>query len=199
MAEENTKRYMELQMEELKAEYAVAPQKEKTSKKKISVQDQKNIELAKLYEDAAEYEKDLEGFEAELEIIKANELDDIAAALDKERPDEERNYTQELKVVLEAGWKNKVENLQTHPQEQLALIQDSDFCDVVEKFNNAFADYDGDFEDEVKDVLVKRWEILIAIKKEHIKEEETELKIAGLKPSFVKRIYKQVQSMNLQA
>ena len=47
----------------------------------------------------------------------------------------------------------------------------------------------------VREVLVKRWEMLIAIKKEHIEQEIEEIYIAGLKPSFVKRIYKQVHGI----
>ena len=41
-----------------------------------------------MYEDAAEYEEDLKGFEEELEIVNANELKDIAAALIQKFPNE---------------------------------------------------------------------------------------------------------------
>ncbi|MEA1879922.1 MAG: hypothetical protein U9N11_04705, partial [Campylobacterota bacterium] len=77
MAKEETKRYLELQMEELKAEHVTevdkAPKKTKDNK-------DKNAHIAKLYEDAAEYEADLKGFEEELEIVNANSLKDIAQA-----------------------------------------------------------------------------------------------------------------------
>ncbi len=195
MAGEETKRYMELQMEELKAAYAVDPKEASSSKKKNNANDAKNIELAKLYEDAAEYERELESFEAELEVINENDLKDIAEVLSQKLPDEERDYAQELKNVLIAGWTHLVEVEQTHPVEQLELIKAVEFCDVAEKLNVAYPDYKGDFSAEIRDVLVKRWETLIAIKKEHIEEEIAEIYIAGLKPSFVKRIYKQVHGI----
>ena len=67
--------------------------------------------------------------------------------------------------------------------------------DVVEKLSSAFPDYEGDFAKEVKAAFTDRLKTLIAIKKDHIKEEMDDLKIAGLKPSFVKRIYKQVHGI----
>jgi hypothetical protein len=39
-------------------------------------------------------------------------------------------------------------------------------------------------------------ETLIDIKKEHIEEEIEEIYIAGLKPSFVKRIYKEYHGLS---
>ena len=66
---------------------------------------------------------------------------------------------------------------------------------MVEKFNETFPAYDGNFETDVRNILVQRWKTLISIKKEHIKEEETDMKIAGLKPSFVKRMYKQIHGI----
>ena len=193
MQDENTQRLLELQMEELKATYGIDTKQEASAPKKSK--NDKDIELAKLYEDAAEYEEELEGFEEELEIINANELKDIAVALKQELPNEERNYAQELSAVLIAGWTHFVEVGKTHPKEQLELIKETDFCEVVEKLSTAFPDYSGDFDTDVRDVLVKRWETIINIKKEHIKEEMDEIYIAGLKPSFVKRIYKQVHGI----
>lgn len=163
-----------------------------SSKKDISNTMKKNMELAKMWEDAAEYEEELESFEKELAVINSNSLKDLPEALTQEIPDEERDYAQELKAILVAVWTYKVETEKTHPVEQLELIKEVEFCDVFEKITTISPDYSTDFEKEVKLALVKRWEMLIGMKKEHIKEEEDELYIAGLKPSFVKRMYKQI-------
>jgi len=198
MAENKKKLYMEMQMDELKASLGDGKEdnKEKsTPKKNTSATDQKNIELAKLYEDLAEYEEELESFENELEIINSNELKDLPASFAKKFSSEDRDYAQELKAILVATWTHLAEVEKTHSAESLELIKETEFCDVVEKLNATYPDYDGSFETEVKNILVKRWEALIAIKKEHIQEEEDDIYIAGLKPSFVKRIYKQVHGI----
>lgn len=169
--------------------------KNKVAAEKAAEQKQKNIELAKLYEDAYEYEEELKSFEAELEVVNANKIEELAAALTKELPDEQRDYDKELQGILVATWVYKVETQKTHPQEQLDLIKESTLSNVVEKLNSKFPDYEGDFSKEVKAAFTDRLETLITIKKDHIKEEITELKIAGLKPTFVKRIYKQVNGL----
>ncbi|WP_415248868.1 hypothetical protein [Sulfurimonas sp.] len=169
---------------------------EPTAKKKINNNtNEKNMELANMWNDAAEYEEELEAFEKELAIVNANNLKNLATALTQELPDEQRNYTQELKSVLVAIWTYKVETENTHPIEQLNLIKETEFCDVVEKMVTIEPSYEGNFEADVKSVLVNRLEMLISIKKEHLKEEEDELYIAGLKPSFVKRMYKKVHGL----
>ena len=205
MADKNTKLYMEMQMEELKAALGAEADdaKEdsvietvKVSSAEKNNRTKQNADLAKLYEDAAEYEAELECFEKELEIIEANELKNIAEVLTQQLPDEERNYAQELKAVLVAGWTHLIETNKTYPQEHLALIKETDFCDVVEKLNSTYPDYDGDFDADVREVLTKRWNTLIAIKKEHIEEEMEEIYIAGLKPSFVKRMYKKFHGIS---
>jgi len=190
MADKDTKRYMEMQMDEMKDFHSENNEEKDSTPKKRNDDREKHAEVAKLYEDLAEYEEDLKCFEDELEVVNANELKDIAASLTQKLPDEERDYEKELKAVLEAGWTFMVEVQKTHPKEQLDLIKDSDLSDVVEKFNSTFTDYVGDFETDVRNILVKRWETLIAIKKEHIKEEITEIKTLGLKPNYVKRAYK---------
>ncbi len=201
MADESKKLYLELQMDELKAALGIEEDDSAREINKAKIEElkeiaaknnrAKNADVAKLYEDAAEYEKELESFEKELEIISANKLKDIAGSLSKKFLDEDRNYPQELKDVLIAGWTELVEAEKTHPIEQLELIKETDFCDVVEKLSAAYPDYNGNFETDVRGILVKRWENLIATKKEHIEEEMEEIYIAGLKPSFVKRIYKE--------
>jgi molybdopterin converting factor small subunit len=189
MADQKTKRYLEIQMEELKAAHAV--EEDSAPKKNNSRDNSKNAEIAKMYEDAAEYEEDLKGFEEELEIGNANELKDIAAALIQKFPNEERDYAQELRTILEMGWTHFVDVAKTHPKEQVELIKETEFGDVVEKLSAAYPDYKGDFETDVRDLLVKRWENLIAIKNEHIKQELAEIKTTGLKPKYVKRVYEQ--------
>lgn len=201
MADESKKLYLELQMDELKAALGIEEEdsareinKAKIAKlKDIAAKNnrEKNADVAKLYEDAAEYEKELESFEKELEIITTNELKNIIEALTQTLPDEERDYTQELKAVLVAGWTELVETEKTHPIEQLELIKQAEFCEVVGKLCTAYPDYHDNFEKNIKGILLKRWETLIAIKKGHIEEEMEEIYIAGLKPSFVKRIYKE--------
>ncbi|CAA6811716.1 MAG: Unknown protein [uncultured Sulfurovum sp.] len=188
MAKEETKRYLELQMEELKAAHAT--ENEDTPKKPRDNKG-KNAHIAKLYEDAAEYEEDLKGFEEELEIVNSNSLKDIAQALINAFPEEERDYAQELDTILDIGWTHFIEVEKTHSKEELELIKQVEFGQVVEALNEQYPEYSGDFEQDVRGLLVKRWENLIEIKKEHIKQEHAEIKTAGLKPKFVKRAYEQ--------
>jgi hypothetical protein len=192
MAEDEKKRYIELQMDELKGSLIEEDENPIQEKKKTkNARNTKNAEIAKLYEDAAEYEEDLKGFEEELEIVNANELKDIAAALIHKFPDEDRDYAEELNTILVIGWTHFIEVEKTHPKEQLALIKETEFTDVVEKLNAAYPDYNGDFEKDVRELLTKRWGNLIAIKKEHIKQELDDIKTSGLKPKYAKRVYEQ--------
>lgn len=206
MAENKKKLYMEMQMEELKATLADGDEddldpleqmmkEQAASKKKVNKNSEKERELAKMYVDAYEYEEELESFEKEQEVVKNNNLKDIAAALTKEFPAVKKDYDNDFKASLIDTWTHNVDIKQSHPQEQLDLIKETEFSEIVQKFNTTFPDYEGDFEAEVKLVLVKRWDMLIAIKKEHIDEELEEIYIAGLKPSYVKRIYKQVHGI----
>lgn len=206
MADDSKKLYLELQMDELKAALGIEEEDSAREINKAKIAElkeiaaknnrEKNADVAKLYEDAAEYEKELEAFEKELEIITDNKFKEIAGALSKKFPDEARNYSEELKTVLMAGWTELVEAEKTHPIEQLELIKETDFGDIVEKLSAVYPDYKGDFETDVRGILLKRWENLIAIKKEHIEEEMEEIYIAGLKPSFVKRIYKEFHGIS---
>lgn len=190
MAENKQKLLLELQMEELKATYGIKPEDS------IPQADRPNMnrtpekaKIAKLYEDAAEYEEDLRCFEAELQIIDTTKIKDITHALNKEFPNYEGNYVQESKAVLEAGWTNLVEVEKTHPQEQLECIKNSELSSVLEKLNTQYPNYSGNFEDDIKNILIKRWEMLIAIKKEHIKEELAEMKLRGMKPDHIRKVY----------
>lgn len=196
MADKETKRYMEMQMEEMKSFHADNTEKQEATSKKKNDDREKEAEIARLYEDLAEYEEDLECFENELEVVKSNQLKAISKALTENFPDEDRNYEQELKVVLEAAWTDMVEVQKTHPEEQLAIIKENDFCDIEEKLNTAYPEYEGSFETDIRNILIKRWELLIAIKKEHIKEEIAEIKTSGLKPNYAKRVYKRYHGID---
>lgn len=196
MADKETKRYMEMQMEEMKSFHADNTEKQEARSKKKNDDREKEAEIARLYEDLAEYEEDLECFENELEVVKSNQLKAISKALTENFPDEDRNYEQELKVVLEAAWTDMVEVQKTHPEEQLAIIKENDFCDIEEKLNTAYPEYEGSFETDIRNILIKRWELLIAIKKEHIKEEIAEIKTSGLKPNYAKRVYKRYHGID---
>ena len=189
--EEEKKLYLELQMDELKG--SLLEEDDNPTPKKTKEKNPQHAEMAKLYEDAAEYEEDLRVFENELEIVNANALKDIASELIKAFPDEdkERDYLQELNNIIDIGWNHAVEVNKTHPIEQLTLVKETEFAEVVEKLSAAYPDYEGEFEEEVRTLLVKRWENLIAIKKEHVKQEHAEIKTAGLKPKYVKRAYQQ--------
>ncbi|WP_418641017.1 hypothetical protein [Sulfurimonas sp. ST-27] len=191
MATQETKRYMEMQMQELKEACAANEEEKKPAPKKANNNRDKNAEIAKLYEDAAEYEEDLKGFQEELEIVNANEFKDIPDLLKEKFSTQERDYAQEIRTLLEATWAHYVNVEKTHPQEQLDIIKTTALHEIVTALAKAYPDYEGDFESDIKEILVKRWEMLIAIKKEHIKEEIAEIKILGLKPNYVQRIYKQ--------
>lgn len=190
MAGSDQKRLLELQMEELKASYGIK-REDSDLDRPSNARSEANAKIAKLYEAAAEYEEELQCFEEELEIINANKLKDIAALLSERFPSEDENYAQELKTVLEAGWTYLVEVKKMRPKEQLELIKETEFCDVVERLDAAYPEYNGDFETDVRDILVKRWETLIAIKKDHIQEEREDIEeYRGLKPDYAKGVYK---------
>lgn len=186
MAEKRTKLYLELQMEELKATYGVTDEE----KKKSEETNARNAEIAKMYDDAAEYEADLKLFEEELAVVNASRLEDVVSALKSTFHDEERDYAQEVQTILNAGWSHYVAE-GTHPSEQLAIVESSTIENVVERLSSAYPEQKESFEADVRRLLTKRWENLIAIKKEHIKQELAEIKTTGLKPKYVKRVYEQ--------
>lgn len=190
MAKDEKKLYLELQMDELKGSLLEEDENPTPVKKKTNIaQSPQNAAIAKLYEDAAEYEEDLKGFEEELEIVNTHALKDIAKALTDTFPTEDRNYTEELNTIVITGWTHFVEVEKSHPQEQLVLIKATEFAHVVDTLENAYPEYTGDFEKEIRGLLEKRWGNLIAIKKEHIKQELDEIKTSGLKPKYAKRVY----------
>ena len=184
MADGDDKRLLELQMEDLKASFGI----QKDSKKSTTNNDRSanSAKIAKLYEDAAEYEEELETFEKELKIVKEHELQNIAEALNTNFPNYDGNYAKELKAVLEAHWTHFVEVDKTHTKEQLELIKTT-------KFSN----YSNNLKEEATTVLIKRWKMLVNIKTEHIKEERTEMKLRGMKPDHIRKVYRKYHGLEV--
>jgi hypothetical protein len=185
MAGEEGKRLLELQMEELKASYGIKEGEGANEKKHpVDHRTPNKTKIAALYDDAGEYEEELENFEAELEVLKANELKDIVKALIEKSPEHDGNYAEELKAVFIAHWTQFIEVNKTHPQEQLELIKATDFA------TSNYADYTADFQIELRETLLKRWEMLVGIKKEHVAEERAEMKLRGMKPDHIRKVYR---------
>ncbi|MDF1877777.1 hypothetical protein JHD47_08105 [Sulfurimonas sp. SAG-AH-194-L11] len=196
MAEQKTKRYLELQMEELKAAHADNIAQNPTEKKINPNHNAKNAAIAEMYNDAAEYETDLKAFEDELFLVNKHSFKDMADEMHKAFPKEkDRDFLAELNTIIELGWTDLVEVQKTHPQEQLDLIKATDFTEMIEVFNAMFPEYEGDFEAEARALLNQRWERLINIKKEHIKQELYEINTSGLKAKYVKRVYQKYHGL----
>ncbi|CAA6809669.1 MAG: Unknown protein [uncultured Sulfurovum sp.] len=183
MADEAQTRLLELQMADLKASYGIAEDAPRSTTN--NDRSANSAKIAKLYEDAAEYEEELETFKKELEVVNSNELKDIGNALAEAFPDYEGDYLKELKAVLEAHWTQFVEVDKTHPPEQLTLIKET-----------SFSDYPDDFATEVKNVLIKRWEMLVRIKSEHVAEERAEMKLRGMKPDHIRKVYRKYHGLD---
>lgn len=177
----------ELQLEELQEAMGV-PVDKKKPKEDMSGRPE-DLEIASLYEDCWEYEQELEAFEKEFNAIKESSTIELVDVLIEAFPEEEKNFAAELKTVVETGWKQSVESGK-YPKEQLEIIDSVEFGTIAKSLAEAFPSYAGDFEAEVKAILIKRWETYIEIKKEHIKEEVNYIKALGLKSHYAKRIYK---------
>ncbi|MDQ7084678.1 MAG: hypothetical protein Q9M36_06995 [Sulfurovum sp.] len=180
MANDGQKTLKELQMAELRESFGI--KEDADTKKSVNPMHRSanSAKIAKLYEDAAEYEEELACFQGELAVIQANSLQDVATVLTEDFPREEGSYADELKAVVGAGWTQ---------EESLALVKETAFQDVVATLNTSYPEHEGDFEAEVRDTLVKRWEMLIEIKKEHVKEELAEMKLRGMKPDHIRKVY----------
>ena len=189
MAGKENRRIMEMQMDALKEEHGVEIDSSKNRIPK-NARSANNAKLAALYEDAGEYEAELICFEAEFEILNDNALGDLVMKLNENTPEYEGDYTEELSAVVVNGWTQLVEVQKTHPKEQLELLNQIAFSDMLEKLNAAFSEYAGDFETEIREILVKRWEFLIDIKKEHIADERAEMKLQGMKPDHIRKVYR---------
>lgn len=195
MAGGENRRIMEMQMDALKEEHGVSDGDTTPKNKHNNDRSENSRKIAKLYEDAAEYEEELEFFEKELEIINANELSTMIEALTTNPPNPEGNYEQELQMVLISHWTHFVEVAKTHPKEQLVLIEKTKICDLVATMKKEFSDYEGDFETEIKEILIKRWEMLVEIKKEHVADERAEMKLRGMKPDHIRKVYRKYHGL----
>lgn len=178
MAGKENRRIMEMQMDALKEEHGVEIDSSKNRIPK-NARSANNAKLAALYEDAGEYEAELKGFEAEFEILNDNALKDLVVKLNANAPEYEGDYAKEISDVVVNGFTQLVEVENTHTQEQLDRVK-----------NTGFSEYIGDFEVEIKEILVKRWAFLIDIKKEHIKDERAEMKLQGMKPDHIRKVYR---------
>lgn len=187
MAGGENRRIMEMQKDALKEEHGV----DGNSGPRIpaNARSANNAKLAALYEDAGEYEAELACFEKEFEILNDNALGDLAMKLNENTPEYEGDYAEELFAVVMNGWTQLVEAQKTGAQEQLELLKKTAFPDMLEKLNAAFPEYAGDFEAEIREILVKRWEFLIDIKKEHIADERADMKLQGMKPDHIRKVY----------
>jgi hypothetical protein len=93
--------------------------------------------------------------------------------------------------VIEHNWQQKIENNKCDAS-QLELIKGKDFNSALEilvEINN------DTILNEIKDIFIARWEMLVEIKKEHIKEEEKEIKVRGLKTYYAERVYKRYHGL----
>lgn len=176
MAGKENRRIMEMQMDALKDEHGVEIDSSK-SRIPANARSANNAKIAALYEDAAEYEAELKGFEAEFEILVDNALADLVAKLNENNSEYEGDYAKEISEVSVNGFTELVE-AKSHTGEQLELVKQMDFTA-----------YTGDFESELKEILVKRWEFLIAIKKEHVADERADMKLRGMKPDHIRKVY----------
>ena len=192
---QSEKLLMELQMEELRASFGIKKEDSDAIKRPSNARSEANAKIAALYEAAGEYEAELERFEEELEIIESHGLEELTAALNERFPGEEGSVEQELKEVVMVGWRQLVEVKQTHPKEQLDLIEASAFGDMATKLKAAYPE--DDIETQMKEVLVKRWEMLIEIKKEHIAEEREDIEEhRGLKPDYARGVYRKYHGLD---
>lgn len=172
---DEARRLMEIQRDALKEEHGVDVNAEYRIPK--NARSENNKKIAELYNDAAEYEAELKGFEAEFEILKENALVDLVAKLNENNPEYEGNYAKEIAEVSVNGFTQLVEG-NSHTAEQLDLVKKIDFTA-----------YSGDFESELKEILLKRWEFLIEMKKEHIADERAEMKLMGMKPDHIRKVH----------
>jgi len=176
MAGGENRRIMEMQMDALKDEHGVDIDSSKDRIPK-NARSANNKKLAEIYNDAAEYEAELKGFEAELAILNDNALSDLVAKLNENNPEYEGNYAKEIAEAAVNGMTQLVE-AKSHTKEQLELVKKMDFTA-----------YSGELESEIREILVKRWEFLVEIKKEHIADERAEMKLMGMKPDHLRKVY----------
>lgn len=194
MAGDENRRIMEMQKDALKEEHGMGGE-DSGPRIPANARSANNAKIAALYNDAGEYEAELQAFEAEFDILNNNTLGDLVMKLDENTPEYEGNYAEELATTVVNAWTQLVEVEKTHPVEQLELLKQTAFSDMIDKLNASFSDYVGDFEAEIREVLVKRWEFLIDIKKEHIADERADMKLRGMKPDHIRKVYYNYQGI----
>jgi len=172
---DEARRIMEMQMDALKEEHGV--DLDAATRIPKNARSANNKKIAELYNDAAEYEAELKAFEREYEILNENALKDLVVKLNENNPEYEGDYAKEVSEVAVNGFTQLVE-AKTHTAEQLELVKAIDFTV-----------YNGNLETDLKEILVKRWEFLIDIKKEHIADERGEMKLMGMKPDHIRKVY----------
>jgi hypothetical protein len=146
---------------------------------------EKDREIAELYEDLYEYKLDLKCFEDELFLIKKNNIKEILDVLEEYKVDK-RDYNKDLVAVIEHFWKIEVDN-GNYDKSQIDAINGLKFNEVLD----TLVELNGDSVlEKVKEIFIQRWQTLIEIKKEHIKDEEKDIKVTGLKIYYAERIYK---------
>lgn len=183
MGNESKKSLMQLQMDELKETHGV------TAEEEIQVDQsgmEKDREIAELYADLAEYKLDLKCFEDELHLVKNNSVKDILNVLEEYKLDS-RNYNDDLMSVLDYSIKQKIQEDSSYNIIPLDLVEGEKYSNAISKLiEKSTLEV---IEKEIKEIFIKRWNMLIEIKKEHIKEETAEIKVRGLKPYYAQRIY----------
>jgi len=183
MGDSQTKRYMELQMEELKEAYGVEKQEDETQEGENKHRTEQNAKIAQMYEDAAAYEKSLKGFEealALMEEVSVTQLPSALLACSDKSEDELRTSLKEM--VCNAMKEGKYASY-------LSKISDISFEEIPQVMSEV-SGYDLEtVEAEMKQILKREWEILAAVAKEHLDDEIAEIKITGLKPKYAKRVY----------
>jgi hypothetical protein len=191
MASDDEKRLLELQIEALKKEH-VEEKEEEEEQNRIpkNARSANNAKLAKLYEDTAEYEIELASFQEEFEIISQHDFNNIIPNLKKELPNHSGDYAVEIKDIIINAWTHYVKIDKTHKEEELDTIKQTNIEQLINTFNSTYQRYENNFEDEIKNILIARWKMLIEIKQEHIKDELADMKLQGMKPNHIKRVYK---------
>jgi hypothetical protein len=146
---------------------------------------EKDREIAELYEDLYEYKLDLKCFEDELFLIKKHDVTEILDIFEEYKVDK-RDYKKDLVAVLEHFWKLEVE-AENYDTSQLDEINGLEYNEMVDKLIELNGQ---DVKEVIKNIFINRWQMLIDIKKDHIKEEEKEIKVSGLKVYYAERVYK---------
>lgn len=181
------KSLMQLQMEELKI---VNASEEENEKNEVTSGREEDREIAELYADVYEYKLDLKMFSDELVLIKRNELKDLLGELEEFNLDS-RDYHEDLLNVLY----HTIDTQELFDANVRKKIEAKDFNDALDIVVDI---YGNDILDKLKEFFIQRWELIINIKKDHIKDEESEIKVRGLKTYYAERVYKRYHGLDVK-